>query len=117
MEYDVDLRGFGGTTFRREAKQRGLEPDECYKLGKLDDDAMPDIAIEVVVTNPLLDRLDVYAGLGVPEVWLWHPASSTLEVHCLVAGAYEIRSRSAILPHLDVELLACFVHPGENQTR
>lgn len=33
MEHDFDLRGFGGTTFRREAKQRGLEPDECYKLG------------------------------------------------------------------------------------
>src|SRR5262245_32560564 len=51
MERDVDLRGFGGATFRREAKERGLEPDECYKLGKLDDDAVPDIAIEVVVTS------------------------------------------------------------------
>src|SRR5882762_10879417 len=43
MERDVDLRGFGGATFRREAKERGLEPDECYNLGKLDDDAVPDI--------------------------------------------------------------------------
>src|SRR5450432_2968541 len=33
MEKDLDLRGFGGATFRREAKQRGLEPAECYKLG------------------------------------------------------------------------------------
>src|SRR5450432_4652687 len=46
MERDVDLRGFGGTTFRREAKERGLEPDECYKLGKLEEDGVPDIAIE-----------------------------------------------------------------------
>ena len=43
MERDVDLRGFGGATFRREAKERGLEPDECYKLGKLDDDDVPDM--------------------------------------------------------------------------
>src|SRR5262245_25809532 len=45
MERDVDLRGFGGTTFRREAKERGLEPDECYKLGPLANDGVPDIAI------------------------------------------------------------------------
>jgi hypothetical protein len=52
MERDVDLRGFGGTTFRREARQRGLEPDECYKL------------IEVIVSNPLVDKRAVYAGLS-----------------------------------------------------
>src|SRR5260221_7047470 len=57
MERDVDLRGFGGATFRREAKQRGLEPDECYKLGKLDEDAVPDIAIEVIVTSGLVDKM------------------------------------------------------------
>lgn len=38
VERRVDLRGFGSTTFRREARQRGLEPDECYKLGKLSED-------------------------------------------------------------------------------
>src|SRR4051794_6354612 len=43
----VDLRGYGGATFRRDAKQRGIEPDECYKVGKLDDDGVPDIALDV----------------------------------------------------------------------
>jgi hypothetical protein len=56
MERDVDLRGFGGATFRHEAKERGLEPDECYKLGKLDNDGVPDIAIEVIVTTSLVDK-------------------------------------------------------------
>ena len=73
MERDIDLRGFGGATFCREAKERGLEPDECYKLGKLEEDGVPDIAIEVVVTSGLVDKMAVYAGLGVPEVWLWRP--------------------------------------------
>lgn len=117
MERDVDLRGFGGATFRREAKERGLEPDECYKLGQLDDDDVPDIAIEVIVTSGLVDKMQVYAGLGVPEVWEWRPGTNTIAVHRLVGDAYERRERSEILPDLDVGLLSTFVRPGENQTR
>ena len=117
MECDVDLRGFGGATFRREAKQRGLEPDECYKLGKLDDDDVPDIAIEVIVTAGLVDKMAVYAGLGVPEVWEWRPSTRTIAVHRLVGDRYEHRDRSDVLPALDLAELSRFVQPGENQTR
>jgi len=69
VERRIDLRGFGSTTFRREARQRGLEPDECYKLGKLEEDGLPDIAIEVVVSSGLVDKMAVYVGLGVVELW------------------------------------------------
>ena len=117
MERDVDLRGFGGATFRREARERGLEPDECYKLGKLGDDDVPDIAIEVIVTSGLVDKMAVYSGLGVPEVWEWRPSTNTIAVHRLVGEAYERRDRSEILPDLDVALLSTFVRPGENQTQ
>src|SRR4051812_6386473 len=30
---DVGLNGYGSTTYRNEAVERGLEPDECYCLG------------------------------------------------------------------------------------
>lgn len=117
MERDVDLRGFGGATFRREAKERGLEPDECYKLGKLDDDAVPDIAIEVIVTSGLVDKMAVYAGLGVPEVWEWRPSTGAIVVHRLVGEDYERRERSEVLPDLDIAQLSTFVQPGESQTQ
>ena len=66
-ERDVPLYGYGSTTFRRQAKEQGLEPDECYCLGgKLRD--VPDIAIEVVLSSGGIDKLPIYAGLGVPEV-------------------------------------------------
>jgi len=29
LEQDIPLYGYGSTTFRREEKERGLEPDEC----------------------------------------------------------------------------------------
>lgn len=116
MEKDVDLRGFGGATFRKEAKERGLEPDECYKLGKLHDDDVPDIAIEVIVSSALVDKMAVYAGLGVPEVWTWRPTTGTIVVHALVEGTYVERTRSTVLPSLDVAQLSSFVKPGESQT-
>ncbi len=117
MEHDVDLRGFGGATFRREAKERGLEPDECYKLGKLHDDDVPDIAIEVIVTSGLVDKMAVYAGLGVLEVWEWRPSTGALVVHRLIGDSYEQRERSEVLPVLDIAQLSTFVRPGENQTQ
>ncbi len=115
MERDVDLRGFGGATFRREARERGLEPDECYTLGPLADDGVPDIAIEVTLSSGLIDKMAVYAGLGVREVWIWK--AGDLVIHRLADGAYTPAPRSTVLPDLDVEQLARFVRPGENQTR
>jgi Uma2 family endonuclease len=116
VERRVDLRGFGSTTFRREARQRGLEPDECYKLGKLEEDGVPDIAIEVVLSSGPVDKMAVYAGLGVVEVWVWQPSASAIAVNRLVAGAYQLRERSEVLPALDLAELAKFVRPGESQT-
>ncbi len=113
---DVDLRGFGNATFRREVKRRGLEPDECYVLGPKKEGAAPQIAIEVQVTRPLLDKLDVYAGLGVEEVWIWDSTERSLRVHRLADGGYEPHERSALLPELDLVLLATFVRAGESQT-
>lgn len=67
---DIRLYGYGSTTFRKEAKERGLEPDECYYFGE-DFDAerrpFPDLAIEIVISSGM-DKLTAYAGLQVPEV-------------------------------------------------
>jgi Uma2 family endonuclease len=116
-ENDVDLRGFGSTTFRREAKKRGLEPDECYVLGRrIDNDGTPDLAIEVIVASPLLDKVEVYAGLGVPELWVWRQATRAIEVWRLAGAAYELQAGSLLLPALDLGLLARFVQPGDSHT-
>jgi Uma2 family endonuclease len=112
-ENDLDLRGFGGMTFRKKAKKRGLEPDECYSLGKMG--KTPDIAVEVVVSSGLIDKLLVYQGLAVPEVWLWEDGKLT--VHRLTKQGYEVRARSEVLPGLDLDHLAGFVALDVNQTQ
>ncbi|WP_437647655.1 Uma2 family endonuclease [Sorangium sp. So ce362] len=106
LERDVPLHGYGSTTFRREAKARGLEPDECYCVGEPLKE-FPDIAIEVVLTSGGLDKLSVYSGLGVREVWFWE--RDAFQIHALRGEAYEAIAASELLPALDLVALARFV--------
>lgn len=100
------LNGYGSWTIRSEPGGRGLEPDECYVLGRPGEDR-PDLAIEVLWTSGGIDKLEVYRGLGVPEVWLWQ--NQRLQVHGLRGEAYVRLPRSELFPQLDLELLMSFV--------
>jgi Uma2 family endonuclease len=104
LERDIPLYGFGSTTFRDEAKQRGIEPDECYSRGR--DTRVPDVAIEVVVTHGSIDKLDVYAGLGIREVWV-HEAGA-FRVLLLRGDAYELAPASGVFPEVDLARVAHF---------
>jgi Uma2 family endonuclease len=79
-ELRLPLHSAGSTTMRRQLRKRGLEADESFWIanahqmaGKreldLNRDPPPDLAIEVEVTHSALDRLAIYATIGVPEVW------------------------------------------------
>ena len=113
-ERGLALDGFGSTTFRNKAKRLGLEPDECYVLGH-EEKELPDLAIEVALQARGVNKLAVYQGLGVPEVWFW--IDDGIRVFCLRASGYEPRARSALLPDLDLERVAEAVRsvrgPGE----
>ena len=111
VEKRITLNGYGNTTFRKEAKQRGLEPDECYCLGELAD--VPDIAIEIAITSGGVDKLSVYQGLGVTEVWFWQ--NNQFILYRLQEEAYQQIARSEFLPDLDLVLLSQFVQI-DNQT-
>lgn len=110
----LPLNGFGSWTLRNAPRERGAEPDECYVLGEGRGKDRPDLAIEVVWTSGSLDKLAVYAGLGVGEVWFWR--EGRIEVYVLRVGAYARVERSALLPDLDLELLARFL-THDDQTR
>jgi Uma2 family endonuclease len=107
-ELGLTVLSGGSTTFRRRRRRRGLEPDECYWIanepqvrGKrrinLRVDPPPDLAIEVDVTHSSLDRMGIYAALGVPEVW--RLAGRALTFHVLQAdGKYAEGSQSRSFP-------------------
>ena len=117
-ELVIDIYSAGSTTFRRALKEKGLEPDECYWVaneprirGKrevdLDVDPPPDLAIEVEMSSPLLDKLEVYAGLGFPEVWAFDGMSIRVAVR-QPDGAYYIGDRSHCFPWLSLADLVRF---------
>jgi Uma2 family endonuclease len=79
-EFKLPLKRGGSTTLRRRLRRRGIEADACFWIANalrmagrrrlnLRRDPPPDLAIEVDVTHSTLDRLGIYAALGVPEIW------------------------------------------------
>jgi Uma2 family endonuclease len=104
----IDLHGYGSTTFKKEAKERGAEPDECYLIGKKLED-YPEIVLEVIHTAPLLNKLDVYAGMGVAEVWIFKDAAFALFALDWATKQYVAIERSRLVPALDFALLARYV--------
>ena len=63
---------------------------------------MPDLAIEMIVTSGLVDKLEIYRGLGVAEVWQWQ--SGRLLICRFRSVGYEVVRESPLLPDL---VLAC----------
>lgn len=101
--------GLGSTTFREGMKARGVEPDTCFCIGS--EKEFPDLAVEVVETSGGINKLEVYRGLGVPEVWFWKKGQ--FEVYCLRGEDYEKVLASELLPNFDLNLLATYVQNPE----
>jgi Uma2 family endonuclease len=88
-ETDLQIYPLGSTTFSR-PELSGAEPDECFYIdqigavqGKkrldLTEDPAPDLVIEIDVTSSSANRLQVYADLGVAEVWIYNGAALTVK--------------------------------------
>jgi Uma2 family endonuclease len=122
LELDLNIAGYGSMTMKRRLEKRGLESDECYwiqheakvrNLQKFDlrRDPAPDLVLEIDVTHSSLNRLSIYAVLGVPEVWRWD--EETLEVQVLnKEGRYEIREESLAFPSFRPGELVRFLKMG-----
>ena len=118
----IPARGLRSSTFTKESLERGVEPDECFyltdlyrltgqKKGNLDILPPPDLVVEVEITSSLLDKLRLYSGLGVPEIWRYDGRQFTI----LLLGAdgnYLASERSRAFPWLPlagfVQQLAAF---------
>lgn len=120
-ELAIDMAGLGSMTFRREDLEQGLEPDECYWIehepevrGRIDidmtEDPPPDLVLEVEISRSAINRMRLYARLGVPEVWRWD--GQTLRVCLLRRGHYVEAERSRTFPFLPMDEIARFLTAG-----
>ncbi|MGH3147445.1 MAG: Uma2 family endonuclease [Rubrobacter sp.] len=125
-ELGITAEDLGSTTFRREDLERGFEPDSCFYIqneewvrGKdridLTVDPPPDLVVEVDITNPSLDKLSIYARMGVPEVWRYD--GRRVSVLILGEQGYVEAARSAALRPVTGEILSRFVEESKTLER
>lgn len=122
-ELGLALEPGGSMTFKREGLERGLEPDECFWIanearvrGKLEwdpeVDPPPDLVLEIEVSRSAVDRMDIYAALGVSEVWRFN--RERLQVWQLQAdGRYQTVDASPTFPAIPTSGIAGFLAADE----
>jgi Uma2 family endonuclease len=113
MALEIDHEGGGQMTWKTEEADRGLEADFSYyfdaeKLGIVReavarksknpaDYPAPDLAIEIDVSSPQVDRPGIYAALRVVEVWRFDGEAAVIE-HPQLDGSYAPAEASRFLP-------------------
>ena len=109
-ELSIEIVGQGQTTISREDLDRGFEPDAWYYVQNatrmrttrdLDftRDPPPDLAVDVEISRSALDRLDLYARMGVPEVWR-HDFTTLTVLHLNADATYSERLTSLSFPQV-----------------
>ncbi|MDY6941160.1 MAG: Uma2 family endonuclease [Cyanobacteriota bacterium] len=126
-ELGLEIRGLKSTTWRSKPKAVGKEADECFYIqneakvrGKLSIelsiDPPPDLAIEIDTTHSSIDKMAIYAGLQVPEIWRWK--NGKLTIYLLSEEQYRESETSLAFGEFPVSELARFMQldtdKGEN---
>ena len=110
-ELKIRSEPMGSTTWRRKGLKRAIESDLCYYFDPakltaaaaaadsddVDDFPNPDLAVEVDVSPPKIDRSGIYVALRVPEFWRACKKSVSIE-QLGPDGAYVPVLRSRFLP-------------------
>lgn len=120
-ELEVQIYPLGSTTFKR-PELIGAEPDKCFYIrnialvrGKkrlnLDKDPAPDLVVEIDVTSSSSDRLQVYADLGITEVWIYN--GELLVIKQLQNAAYINSQTSQFFPNVPIPEIAGFLQQAE----
>lgn len=122
----VDFVAAGSTTFRRRDLRKGFEPDACFYVRDVERirtrdeidlrvDPPPDLVVEVVVTNRVVNKLPLFAALGIPEVWRYQ--AEELHILALESKAYSSKETSSILPGVGSLALTELVRSSREMAR
>jgi len=120
-ELEIQIYPLGSTTFKR-PELSGAEPDECFYIrqigavrGKkrldLNEDPAPDLVVEIDVTSSSQNRLQVYADLGIAEVWIYNGES--LIIKQLQNSTYITSSKSQFFINIPIPEIAEFLQQAK----
>ncbi|GFE67667.1 Uma2 family endonuclease [Chroococcus sp. FPU101] len=120
-ELEINIYPLGSTTYKK-PRSSGVEPDKCFYItninlvkGKkrldLKQDPAPDLVIEVDITSFSTQRFQVYADLGVKEIWLYNGKS--FKIYLLQENNYIVSEQSVAFPNLLLSEIASFLEKIE----
>lgn len=96
----IEFVSQGSATLRIDFKH-GKEPDDSFIFGT-ESKTRPDLVVEIVLTSGGIDKLEFYAPLQIPEVWVWESAG--LVAYALDGSRYRRVKKSRLLPKFDLVL-------------
>lgn len=110
----IEIQSVASTTFKRRDLQKAFEADESYYIEHaelirpkeevdLTIDPPPDLVIEVEITSAAIHKLQLFATMGVPEVW--RHDGEKLEMFVLAKGDYSACDHSRSLPELTATVI------------
>ncbi|HZS45081.1 MAG TPA: Uma2 family endonuclease [Blastocatellia bacterium] len=117
-QFGLKLEKSGSTTFKQTKFAQGAEPDLSFYVQNaaivcskdiidLNVDPPPDVVVEIDVTRETPNKLDIYAGIGVPELWRYD--GQRVRIYLLLSGHYTEMETSAAFPVLTSEILTRFL--------
>ncbi len=113
-ELGWEIKRAGSLTLTRDDLQKGAEPDSSYYIQNealvrdkeninIAIDPPPDLVLEVEYSRSAIDKLKLYAAMGVPEFWRYN--GNVLRVYTLAGGQYsEVETSPTFAPVLVKEI-------------
>ncbi len=105
-ELGMDIKTIGSTTLDRPTLDRSAEPDAAYYIQNqplvagrtvdLENDPPPDLVVEVDITHTDIDKLQLYAAMGIPEFWRYN--GETWRIYALRDSEYAEVEMSPTFP-------------------
>jgi Uma2 family endonuclease len=122
VELKTKIRSAGSTTLKRKPITKGIEPDTCYYIqneplirGKqeldLTTDPAPDLAVEIDITSSSVNKLNIYAALGVAELWRYD--GEVLKFYQLIESEYIEIKLSIAFPLISVSDMNRFIQQSK----
>jgi Uma2 family endonuclease len=122
VELKTKIRSAGSTTLKRKTITKGIEPDTCYYIqnepairGKqeldLKTDPAPDLAVEIDITSSSVNKFNIYAALGVGELWRYN--GDILKFYQLVESQYIEIKFSIVFPLISVSDMNRFIQQSK----
>ena len=122
METGQKMKTMGSTTLDREELLKSAEPDDCYYIQNyalvadhevdLTKDPPPDLVVEVDITHTDINKVRLYAAIGIPEFWRFNGREwqilclqESQYVECPTSPTFPTVEKSDLYQYLDLAML------------